>query len=67
MAIGKDKVPLQISFPKEEAEHLEAMKDAFNKEGIKVTKSDILVKAFKEYKTSILLMGLLDEVGFKDA
>lgn len=67
MAIGKDKVPLQISFPKEEAEHLEVMKDAFNKEGIKVTKSDILVKAFKEYKKSILLMGAIAEGGKEDA
>ena len=66
MAIGKDKVSLQISFPKEEAEHLEAMKDAFNKEGIMATKSDILVKAFKEFKKIVLLVGLTSG-GKKDA
>ena len=50
MAINKEKnVMIQVTFPKEDAEHLETLKKAFNEDGIKVSKSDILVHALREY------------------
>lgn len=50
MAINKEKnVLIQVTFPKEDAEHLETLKKAFNEDGIKVSKSDILVHALREY------------------
>lgn len=48
--INKQKnVMIQVTFPKEDAEQLETLKKAFNNEGIKVSKSEILVKALREY------------------
>ena len=50
MAINKEKnVMIQVTFPKEDADHLETLKKAFNEDGIKVSKSDILVHALREY------------------
>lgn len=50
MAINKQKnVAVQVTFSKEDAEQLETLKNAFHKEGIKVSKSDILVHALREY------------------
>ena len=50
MAINKEKnVMIQVTFPKEDAEQLETLKKAFNNEGNKVSKSEILVKALREY------------------
>ena len=40
---------IQVTFPKEDADHLETLKKAFNEDGIKVSKSDILVHALREY------------------
>ena len=45
----KKNVMIQVTFPKEDAEQLEALHKAFNNEGIKVSKSEILVKALQEY------------------
>lgn len=48
--INKDKnVLIQVTFPKQDAKHLETLNKAFNKEGIKTTKSQILVQAFRDY------------------
>lgn len=50
MAINKEKnVMIQVTFPKEDAEQLETLKNAYHKNGIKVSKSDILVHALREY------------------
>lgn len=50
MAINKDKnVTIAVTFPKQDAEQLETLKNAFNKNGIKVSKSDILVRALRDY------------------
>ena len=50
MAINKEKnVAILITFPKEDAEHLETLRQAFINNGIKVSKSDILRKAFNDY------------------
>lgn len=58
MAINKKKnVMIQVTFPKEDAEQLETLKKAFNNEGIKVSKSDILVKALREYIKMIVYCG----------
>ena len=59
MAINKDKNKLlQITFPKEDAEQLQCVVDSFNKEGIKCTKSDILLTAFRGYVKLIVANGL---------
>ena len=48
--INKDKnVVLQITFPKEDANQLETTRLAFAENGIKVSKSEILVQAFRTY------------------
>ena len=58
MAINKKKnVMIQVTFPKEDAEQLETLKNAFNHEGIKVSKSDILVKSFREYIKMLVYCG----------
>lgn len=51
----KKNVMIQVTFPKEDAEQLETLKNAFNKEGIKVSKSDILVHALREYIKMLVL------------
>lgn len=50
MAINKEKnVTLQFTFPKEDAEQLVTLHKAFLNNGIKVTKSDIIVRALRDY------------------
>ena len=62
MAINKDRnVCIQITFPKKDAEQLEVLKNAFNDEGIKVSKSDILIKAFREYLKMIVAVGSTEQ------
>ncbi len=62
MAINKQKnVAIQVTFPKEDAEQLETLKTAFNKEGIKVSKSDILVHALREYIKSLVLCDAINK------
>ena len=59
MAINKDKNKLlQITFPKEDAEQLQCVVDSFNAEGVKCTKSDILLTAFRGYVKLIVANGL---------
>ena len=53
----KKNVNIQVTFSKEDAEQLEALKNAFNNEGIKVSKSDILAKALREYIKMIVYCG----------
>ena len=56
MPINKQKnVSLQITFPKEDAQQLTVLQNAFEKNGIKVRKSDILLRAFRDY-VRILIM-----------
>ena len=48
--INKNKnVMLQITMPKEDYEQLCTLKKAFENNGIKVSKSDILVRSFRDY------------------
>lgn len=48
--INKEKnVMIQVTFPKEDAEQLDTLKKAYHNNGIKVSKSDILVHALREY------------------
>ena len=50
MAINKKKnVMIQVTFPKKDAEQLDVMQKAFKNNEIKVTKSDILLRAFRDY------------------
>lgn len=55
MAINKEKnVLVQITMPKEVYEQLEALKKAYENNDIKVSKSDILVRAFKDYLSLLI-------------
>ena len=50
MAINKKKnVMIQVTFPKKDAEQLDVMQKAFENNGVKITKSDILLRAFRDY------------------
>lgn len=54
--INKEKnVLIQVTFPKEDANNLEVLKNALNKNVIKVSKSDILLRAFRDYLHILLL------------
>ena len=56
MAINKEKNRLiQITIPKEDAEHLETLVSAFRKEGIRVSKSEVLVHALREYVKALVI------------
>lgn len=56
MAINKKKnVTIQVTFPKKDAKHLQTMMNAFNKDGVKCSKSDILLHAFREYLNAIII------------
>ena len=62
MAINKKKnVTIQVTFPKEDAEHLQTMMKAFNEEGVKCTKSDILLQAFREYLRAIVISSKINK------
>lgn len=59
MAINKEKNRgIQITFPKEDFEHLETIVSSFNEEGVKCTKSDILLTAFRGYVKLLVANGL---------
>lgn len=50
MAIDKkNKKLIQITMPKADVEQLDTLVSAFNKEGIPMTRSRVLVKALQEY------------------
>ena len=58
MAINKEKnVMLQITMPKEAHKNLVNLHNAFLKNDIKVSKSEILVKALQEYIKILVLCG----------
>ena len=60
--INKEKnVIVAVTFPKEDAEHLQQLKDAFNKNGIKCSKSDILLQAFRDYLNILIAAGTSKE------
>lgn len=62
MAINKKKnVAVQVTFPKEDAENLKNLVEAFNKEGVKCTKSDILLQSFREYLRAIILSSKINK------
>lgn len=70
MAINKVKNQnIQVTFPKEDAEHLETIQKAFEDEGIKVSKSQILLVAFRDYVKNIILIDQIshNKGGKKDA
>lgn len=58
MAINKEKnCSLQITISKEEKEQLETIVKAYNKEGVKVSKSDIMRVALKGYVKILVAHG----------
>lgn len=52
---------IQVTFPKEDAEHLETLRNAYAKDGIKVTKSEILVHALREYIKALVYASKLNK------
>lgn len=62
MAINKKKnVAVQVTFPKEDAENLKNLVQAYNENGIRCTKSDVLLKSFREYLRAILLSSKINK------
>lgn len=62
MAINKKKnVSVQVTFPKEDAENLKNLVQAYNENGIRCTKSDVLLKSFQEYLRAILLSSKINK------
>lgn len=62
MAINKKKnVSVQVTFPKDDAKNLENLVQAFNENGVKCTKSDVLLKSFREYLRAILLSSKINK------
>lgn len=60
--INKEKkVSIQITFPKDDAKNLQTLCEAFNAEGIEVTKSQILLTAFRDYLKVVLAVGLQND------
>lgn len=56
--INKEKNKLiQITIPVEDAENLENLRLAYEHNGIKCTKSQILLLAFREYLKVLIVMG----------
>lgn len=55
MAINKKKNKMiQITLPIEDANQLQTIVEAFNEEGIKTTKSEILLVALRQYVKSLV-------------
>lgn len=50
-------VLIQVTFPKEDAEQLKTLQKAFENNGIKVSKSDILIRAFRDYLRILVMAG----------
>ena len=60
--INKEKkVSIQITFPKDDAKNLQSLCESFNAEGIEVTKSQILLTAFRDYLKIVLAVGLQND------
>ena len=61
MAINKEKnVSIQITLSKEDAEKLNNLVDAFNKNNIKVTKSSVIAHAVNEYIKTLVAVSMAD-------
>ena len=61
MAINKEKnVSIQITLSKEDAEKLDNLVNAFNKNNIKVTKSSVLAHAMNEYIKTLVAVSMTD-------
>lgn len=64
--INKEKnVMIQVTFPKEDAEHLNTLQSAFAKDGVKVTKSEILVHSLREYIKALVYASKLNKAKTK--
>ena len=62
MAINKKKnVSVQVTFPKEDAENLKNLVQVYNENGIRCTKSDVLLQSFREYLKAILLSSKINK------
>lgn len=58
MAINKEKnVNIQITFPKEDAEQLDTLVVAYEKNHVKTSRSQILLVAFRDYLRRLVMIG----------
>ena len=58
MAINKNKnVMIQVTFPKKDAEQLDVLQKAFANNGVDITKSQILLRAFRDYLRILVMAG----------
>lgn len=58
MAINKEKnVNLQVTFPKQDAKQLDNLVQAYENNGIKASRSGILVVAFRDYLRKVVMIG----------
>lgn len=58
MAINKERnVLIQVTFPKDDASQLETLRLAFAEQGIKVSKSEILLQALRQYIKILVMCG----------
>lgn len=63
MAINKEKnCSLQVTITKEEMEQIDAICDAYQKEGIKCTRSDVVKASLDLYIKALVANGLASEV-----
>lgn len=64
MAINKEKnCSLQVTIPKEKMEQLNAIVEAFNEEGVKCSKSNIIIASLDLYIKALVSNGLASENG----
>ena len=62
MPINKDKsVIIQAIFPKEEAEQLDTLVNAFKENGFQASRSKVLVQAFRTYLKILVQAGNIKE------
>lgn len=62
MAINKERnVLIQVTFPKDDAGQLETLRLAFAENGIKVSKSEILLQALRQYIKILVMCGTTKE------
>lgn len=63
MAINKEKnCSLQVTISKQQMEQLNAIVDAYNQEGVKCSKSDVIKASLDLYVKALVANGLASEV-----
>ena len=66
MPVGKNSTRFQVTFKNKDLEQLDALVEAFKKNGIPCSRSTLLRKAFMEYLKAIIYAGQLKEAEQED-